>query len=185
LPEGINAAQIEPLDYKLPKDANELEQKLVKSRRLFIPTAREFKAQNSKVNAHEAKQIGELIEAFQRIYAENNIPFHKNSIGVITPYRAQIAQILHVIRERGIDDSFITVDTVERYQGGARDIILISLCTNSASQVQNMISLSSDGVDRKLNVALTRARKHIVVLGNELLLAEAGIYRDLMAWLNE
>jgi DNA replication ATP-dependent helicase Dna2 len=48
-----------------------------------------------------------------------------------------------------------------------------------------MISLSSDGIDRKLNVALTRARKHIVVLGNELLLAEAGIYRDLMAWLRD
>ncbi len=184
LPEGINAAQVEILNYRLPKKASDLEQQLVKSRRLFIPTAREFKGKNSKVNVHEARQIVDLIEAFQRIYAENNIPFHRNSIGVITPYRAQIAQVLHVMQERNIDNSFITVDTVERYQGGARDIILISLCTNSASQVQNMISLSSDGIDRKLNVALTRARKHIVVLGNEPLLAEAGIYRDLMAWLN-
>lgn len=185
LPEGMNEKQIEPLHYTLPENPSDLETQITRSRKLFVPTAREFSLRNSKVNEHEARQVTALIKAFQRIYAASNIPFHKNSIGVITPYRAQIAQILHVMKEKNLDASQITVDTVERYQGGARDIILISLCTNTASQVQNMISLSSDGIDRKLNVALTRARKHIIVLGNETLLEEAGIYKDLMGWLND
>jgi DNA replication ATP-dependent helicase Dna2 len=180
LPKGISQVQLEPLAYQLPENATELEQQLVKSRTIFLPTTPEFKTKNSKINLNEALKIGELISAFQRIYEANNLPFHKNSIGVITPYRAQIAQILNIMQEKNLDTSRITVDTVERYQGGARDIILISLCTNSVSQVKSMISLSSDGIDRKLNVALTRARKHIVVLGNPALLAEAGIYKELM-----
>ncbi len=184
LPKGISQVQTEELKYQLPENASDLEKQLVASRTLFLPTTKEFKGKNSKINLNEALKIGELISAFQRIYAANDLPFHKNSIGIITPYRAQIAQIMHVMQDKKLDTNLITVDTVERYQGGARDIILISLCTNSSSQVQSMISLSSDGIDRKLNVALTRARKHIVVLGNPELLAEAGIYKELMAWLN-
>jgi DNA replication ATP-dependent helicase Dna2 len=91
--------------------------------------------------------------------------------------------IIKLLQEKGIDSSMITVDTVERYQGGARDIILISLCTNSTRQLQQMISLSNDGTDRKLNVALTRARKHLVVLGNEPILSETPIYNALINWL--
>lgn len=183
LPEGSNAAQVETLPFHTVPTTNELVYMLAQKRKCFIDTPRDFKSKNGKVNVHEAEKIGELIVAIQELYQENNIPFHKNSVGVITPYRAQIAQILHVMQEKNINQSLITVDTVERYQGGARDIILISLCTNSPNQVQNLISLSSDGIDRKLNVALTRARKHLVVLGNEALLNTAGIYKELITWL--
>ena len=75
-----------------------------------------------------------------------------------------------------------TIDTVERYQGGAREVVILSLCTNRFSQVQNMISLSDDGVDRKLNVALTRARKHLVIIGNEEILSSYPIYKELIEY---
>jgi DNA replication ATP-dependent helicase Dna2 len=72
---------------------------------------------------------------------------------------------------------------VERYQGGARDIILISLCTNAVGQFESLVSLSEEGVDRKLNVALTRAREHLVILGNRELLRQHPIYEALVGFL--
>ena len=102
------------------------------------------------------------------------------NIGVITPYRAQIAQIRSVLEEKGIDPTGITIDTVERYQGGARDIILISLCTNTIYQLEALSAHSDEGIDRKLNVALTRAREHVIILGNPILLQENDVYRALM-----
>ncbi|MEL6720631.1 MAG: C-terminal helicase domain-containing protein, partial [Bacteroidota bacterium] len=114
-------------------------------------------------------------------YQKNDRQLTENSIGIITPYRAQIAQIRDTLKDANIDLNLLTIDTVERYQGGARDIILISLCTNSLSQLQSLVSLSDDGVDRKLNVALTRARTHLIVIGNEDLLQNDLTYRELMA----
>ncbi|MDX1943454.1 MAG: AAA domain-containing protein [Saprospiraceae bacterium] len=102
------------------------------------------------------------------------------NVGIITPYRAQIAQIRSVLTEKDIDITNITIDTVERYQGGARDIILISLCTNSITQITSLTSLSDEGIDRKLNVALTRAREYVVVLGNPDLLKGNNIYKLLI-----
>ena len=75
----------------------------------------------------------------------------------------------------------MTIDTVERYQGGARDVIILSLCTNSLSQLDSLVSLSHEGVDRRLNVALTRARKHLVILGNQDILKTNPIYGKLIA----
>ena len=95
-----------------------------------------------------------------------------NSIGIITPYRAQIAQIRQQLLAENIDVESLTIDTVERYQGGARDIILISLCTNNFAQLDALVSMSEEGVDRKLNVALTRARKHLVILGQSRIIDE-------------
>ena len=82
-----------------------------------------------------------------------------------------------------VDDDMrnaFALDTVERYQGGARDIILISLCTNTIYQLEALSAHSDEGIDRKLNVALTRAREHVIILGNPILLQENDVYRALM-----
>ncbi len=84
------------------------------------------------------------------------------------------------LQQKGIDVDLITIDTVERYQGGARDIIIISLSTNTVNQFRSLISLSEEGVDRKLNVALTRAREQLIILGNGDLLSGNEVYRELM-----
>ena len=152
--------------------------KTLRERRvLFINTDRDTSNNFNKTNAHEARLIGDLVHAFENIYAKNNKKMHPLSIGVITPYRAQIAQIQAELQSRNFDVSKITIDTVERYQGGARDVILLSLCTNEASQLSSLVSLSEEGVDRKLNVALTRARRQLVVVGNAEILRGSPIYK--------
>ena len=147
---------------------------------IFIPTPSDDTGAIRKVNTHEARLIGRLVGCFRELFTRNGRPLTQESIGVITPYRAQIARIRQVLLEQGIDPDELTVDTVERYQGGARDVILISLCTNSLSQLTSLVSLSEDGVDRKLNVALTRAREHLVILGNPELLRHDPLYARLV-----
>jgi DNA replication ATP-dependent helicase Dna2 len=171
-----------PLSYQLPEDASELERALASRRILFIPTPSDDASPTGKTNLHEALQVVGIAKGFQRIYQASGLPFHSGTMGIITPYRAQIAQIQACLEEAGADLSLLTIDTVERYQGGARDIIVISLCTNSARQLASLVSLSEEGVDRKLNVALTRARQHVIVLGNPEWLGMAGAYGELVKW---
>jgi len=75
----------------------------------------------------------------------------------------------------------VTIDTIERYQGGARNHIIISLAVNDAALLESISNVSEEGIDRKLNVALTRAREHIVVIGNKEILLRKDIYRSLIA----
>ena len=104
-----------------------------------------------------------------------------SSIGIITPYRAQIALLkkcMEILPSAIVEK--ISVDTVERYQGSARDIIIISFCVNRLSQLDALISLSQEGIDRKLNVALTRAKEHIILIGNKALLSTNEVYSQLI-----
>ena len=133
-----------------------------------------------KTNFYEAKMIVQIIQYLQLIRLQNGTQLNPSDVGVITPYRAQIAMIKQQF-EKG--DSFsekITVDTVERYQGGAKNIIILSLCTNQLDQVALLTSYSDDGVDRKLNVALTRARQQIIIIGNATILTQMPLYKTLI-----
>ena len=172
--EGV---QTEAIDLKLPDDFAYPE--LLESRILFVDTKAD-RVGNSKMNAYEAEKIGDYVEGFLDLYKHNALEITTHSIGVITPYRAQIAKIRQVLLDRKVDLSMISIDTVERYQGGARDVILISLCTNDDFQMQSMVSLSEEGTDRKLNVALTRVRNHLVILGNQQILRENPTYGELI-----
>jgi DNA replication ATP-dependent helicase Dna2 len=157
---------------------HEWQRPVLEHRLAFIPTEVDQRSRSRKTNEDEALRVASLVQLFQDIYRPEAAGAGRpRSIGIITPYRAQIARLRETLQQQGIDTRGITIDTVERYQGGARDIILISLCTNTAEQVKTLVSLSEEGVDRKLNVALTRAREHVVVLGNEELLATQPVYR--------
>lgn len=86
-----------------------------------------------------------------------------NQIGVIALYKAQA----HLLRSRideecGVDDGAILVSTVDAFQGGERDIILISCARTSTVGF-------TDNAER-LNVALTRARHHLIIIGNAVAL---------------
>jgi DNA replication ATP-dependent helicase Dna2 len=178
-PQGRQKAS---LAYLMPEGAGELERRLCERRVLFLPTPADDASPTGKTNLHEARLAAQIVQALQRIYAVSGLAFHAFSVGVITPYRAQIAQIQACLTEAGVGPGQVSVDTVERYQGGARDVIVISLCANSARQLASLVSLSEEGVDRKLNVALTRAREQVVVLGNAESLGMNGMYRELMGW---
>lgn len=152
---------------------------IFQNRKLFI-NAPEDEDLNWKTNKYEAAFCLQIIKKILMLYEVNGKSFHGDSIGIITPYRAQIALIHKYLEELPKDITHkITVDTVERYQGGARDIIIISFCVNRLSQLQSLISLSQEGVDRKLNVALTRAREQLVLIGNQELLSTDHVYKSL------
>lgn len=187
LPEQMAAAlrQAQPLSLKLAEDSSPLEQRLCADRVIFLPAPPDDRSATQKTNTYEAELVGEVVQAFQRIYDRQGWPLAPGSLGIITPYRAQIAQIKAVLEQQRAPLDLLTIDTVERYQGGARDVIVISLCTNSLNQLAMLSSLSEEGVDRKLNVALTRARNHIVIIGNEELLNRSDIYRDLLRYCKE
>lgn len=136
---------------------------------------------HQKTNAAEAELAALLVAKFKARYAaEGRIWEPSKSLGIITPWRAQIAQLRATLTAQGIDPDDITIDTVERYQGGAREIILISTCVHSTAQLGQLISLSAEQIDRKLNVALTRARHYVVVLGNAEVLQQDDRYRAFM-----
>ncbi|MBK9017009.1 MAG: AAA family ATPase [Saprospiraceae bacterium] len=176
----VSQKQTAPLAAQLADSPHDWQRMVQRQRFVFLNTPIDRQSPSRKTNRHEAELLAQLVKFFQS--PQFSILNSQFSIGIITPYRAQIAQIQEVMQREGIDCASITIDTVERYQGGARDIILISLCTNAASQMETLISLSEEGVDRKLNVALTRAREQVVVVGNEELLMRNEIYRRLIEW---
>lgn len=149
---------------------------LASCRTVFIPTMSR-NSLNYKINEEEAEKIVEII----RFLKEKRPELASGDIGVITPYRAQISAIRHALEKQDISDDQITVDTVERYQGGAKSVIIISYCVNAMSQIQMLReSTAVDGIDRKLNVALTRAREQVVFLANEELLRHHPLYAALI-----
>jgi len=147
----------------------------------FLPVVSPVALPNQKTAPEEAVEIARLVRYFKDQYASQGKQWRpEHSLGIITPWRAQIAQIRQAIAEAGLDPDELTIDTVERYQGGAREVILISCCVHSVGQLAKLVSLSNEGVDRKLNVALTRAREQVIVLGNPDVLREDERYRDFV-----
>jgi DNA replication ATP-dependent helicase Dna2 len=179
LPENLNSNhQMDALPNEAPNPTNfDLPQELNSRRVVFIPVLKEPMPLSSKTNEEEAIIAINLVKYFRAWYIETPL-----SIGIITPFRAQIATIRSILDQSNLVDNMIQVDTVERFQGGAKDIVIISLCVNSKSQLKQLISKSMDGVDRKLNVALTRAKKHLIVIGNPAILEKDETYDAFMKW---
>ncbi len=144
----------------------------------FLPVMSPDALPHQRTSAEEARWIARLTRHFRQAAQCAGQHWHpERSLGIITPWRAQIAQIRQALAEEGLDPEELTIDTVERYQGGARDIILISCCVHSKQQLRRLVSLSAEGIDRKLNVALTRARERVVMVGNPKVLCEDVHYR--------
>jgi DNA replication ATP-dependent helicase Dna2 len=154
----------------------------------FIGTQRCVDDKSDKINTNEAELTAKIVENVIALYKANGKEFiAEKTLGIITPYRNQIAHIRNHLQLQGIENyEKITVDTVERYQGSQRDIIIISFCINSLYQMKNLVSLTDDGiVDRKLNVALTRAREQMILLGNIELLKTDLVYKALIEYCKE
>ncbi|MGQ1889920.1 AAA domain-containing protein [Thermophagus sp. OGC60D27] len=179
-------------------DNDILSQWLRKRRMVFIPSAFFVRETSEKYNAIEAQVICLVLEQLIKIHGFRNAGEISDHVGIITPFRNQIASIREALEARGLDcfDS-IQIDTVERYQGSQKDFILISLCMNSPSQLEFMAQSRvffnektergkmSVMVDRKLNVMLTRARKQIIITGNEAVLRYDEIYGRLIEHIRE
>lgn len=154
------------------------EQALATSRIIFIPTAADKKP---KVNLEEADHTQKFLKTISRVYGSD---FSSQAVGVVTPYRSQIATMLRsLLMQKEPFAGNVSVDTVERFQGSERDIIILSMAVNKPLQLGMLQSLAvtPDGsVDRKLNVALTRAKQQLVIMGCEEVLNKSDDYAALI-----
>ena len=138
---------------------------------------------SDKVNADEACIVTDLLRRIHRFTAECFDP--DKTVGVIVPYRNQIAMIRQEIEKLDIPAlENISIDTVERYQGSQRDIIIYSLTIQQRYQLNfltaNTFEENGHWIDRKLNVAMTRARKQLILTGNLKVLSHSPIFKQLL-----
>ena len=185
-----------PLAHQLEQTLNynetsedETDDVLKAHRMIFIPSkpCRQLNI-SEKVNTEEARIITDLLRRLYRQLGNNFDP--QKSIGIIVPYRNQIAMIRKEIEKLGIPElEEISIDTVERYQGSQRDIILYSFTIQSRYQLDFLTANTfyEDGqpIDRKLNVAITRARKQLILTGNEPTLRQNQIFAELIDYIKE
>lgn len=185
-----------PLAHQLEQTLNyneasedETDDVLKAHRMIFIPSkpCRQLNI-SEKVNTEEARIITDLLRRLYRQLGNNFDP--QKSVGVIVPYRNQIAMIRKEIEKLGIPElEEISIDTVERYQGSQRDIILYSFTIQSRYQLDFLTANTfyEDGqpIDRKLNVAITRARKQLILTGNESTLRQNQIFAELIDYIKE
>ena len=185
-----------PLAHQLEQTLNyneasedETDDVLKAHRMIFIPSkpCRQLNI-SEKVNTEEARIITDLLRRLYRQLGNDFDP--QKSVGVIVPYRNQIAMIRKEIEKLGIPElEEISIDTVERYQGSQRDIILYSFTIQSRYQLDFLTANTfyEDGqpIDRKLNVAITRARKQLILTGNEPTLRQNQIFAELIDYIKE
>ena len=166
-----------------------LDNALKAHRMIFIPST-PCKQLNisEKVNTDEARIIADLL---RRLYRQMDKDFDpQKSVGVIVPYRNQIAMIRKEIERLEIPAlEGISIDTVERYQGSQRDVILYSFTIQSRYQLDfltaNTFYEEGQPIDRKLNVAITRARKQLILTGNESTLRQNQLFAELIDYIKE
>lgn len=160
---------------------------LLKTRRIvFVATEQPKNSISDKVNLTEAEMIAATVVKIYEIEKANGFVVNK-TVGVIVPYRNQIATVRKAIDNYGIDLLHdITIDTVERYQGSQRKYILYGFTIQRYYQLNfltnNVFEDEQDGciVDRKLNVAMTRAEEHLIMFGNAELLSNNFTFFKLM-----
>ncbi|WP_298650135.1 AAA domain-containing protein [uncultured Proteiniphilum sp.] len=157
-------------------------------RTVFFSTGKvSHPSSSDKINETEADLIIALLTSIRNVYEANGKTFDTGAIGIIAPYRNQIALIKHKLSLAGIPHwEKVMIDTVERYQGSQRDVILISFCANKPYQMNFLCNPNHDGtVDRKLNVTITRARRQLFLVGNAPVLRESPVYAALLDFYRE
>ncbi|WP_281613733.1 AAA domain-containing protein [Flammeovirga sp. SubArs3] len=180
--------QSDEMVWELKEKYTPLEKLLCENRLLFFPTAQLGSETSDKINMEEARKIAKVAVATKKRYLEQKGYFDiDKTLGIIAPYRNQIAAIRQALEEEGMEEAnTLSIDTVERYQGSQREVILISFCANTPFQMQSMLSMTEDGsVDRKLNVAITRAKQQMFFFGSPSILSRSYIHQNLMDWVRE
>ena len=119
-------------------------------------------AREGNTNPAEADRVAEIVEQFVAAGVD------EDDIGVIAPFRAQVAEI-----SRRVD---ATVDTVDRFQGSSEEVIIVSFVATG--------ELSGPIYDdpRRMNVALTRAKKSLVLVGDAGALGSEPFYQRMLEW---
>ena len=155
--------QEDSLHYDLPSQ-DTLDDLLKSHRIIFVPGDTEMTIQ--------------LAQRIHRFYGDGFDP--QKTLGIIVTYRNQIAAIRDALSPYPI-----TIDTVERYQGSQREVIIYDLGVSRLYQLDfltasTLIDDEGQTVDRKLNVALTRARRQMILVGHPAILRQNPLYCQLI-----
>ena len=149
-------------------------------------TGRDFKEQFvgetfGRINRDEAELLLQELEAYIRRIGGQRILDERIDFGVISPYKAQVQYLRARIRANAALRPYrdlMTVNTVDGFQGQERDVIFISLVrANEDGQIGFLGDL------RRMNVAITRARMKLVILGEAETLGRHPFYRELLAYI--
>jgi ATP-dependent RNA/DNA helicase IGHMBP2 len=125
------------------------------------------------------KHLSLYVEQLNGVYTPDNFP----TIGIISPYQQQIKTLKDLITGSPLLDAHnksITVNTIDSFQGQERDIIYISL---TRSNTERNIGFLAD--IRRMNVAMTRAKKKLVVIGDGVTLSRLPFYSDFISYADE
>ena len=124
----------------------------------------------------DTEMVIALAQRIRRFYGERFDP--QKTLGIIVTYRKQIAAIRTAVPD-------VSIDTVERYQGSQREVIIYAVGIDRHYQMDFLTAstfVDDEGqmVDRKLNVALTRARRQMLIVGHSAILRENELFRQLI-----
>ncbi len=137
----------------------------------------------SRMNPAEARlTLQTLKEYFQKI-GKDRILYERIDTGIISPYKGQVRLLRQMLRADPFWKPFrslLTIDTVDGFQGQERDIIVVSLVrSNDQGQVGFLRDL------RRTNVAITRARMKLILIGHRQTLCRHPFYRRLAQYIDE
>lgn len=144
----------------------------------------EFIGENyGRINKPEAElSVGQLKDYVNRIGKDRFLE-ERIDVGLISPYKAQVQYLRQLIKRDAFFKPFrslITVNTVDGFQGQERDVIIISLVrANEEGQIGFLNDL------RRMNVAITRARMKLIILGDASTLTHHAFYRKLYAYIEQ
>lgn len=156
----------------------------------FVATEAPQSSISDKVNENEAEIIAKMVLKIYEHEKSSGFDAEK-TIGIIVPYRNQIATVRNAIDRSGIKMlHHLTIDTVERYQGSQRKYIIYGFTIQKYYQLDFLgsnVFEDFDGsiVDRKLNVAMTRAEEHLFMVGNPAMLSRNYTFAKLLNFLKE
>ena len=133
-----------------------------------------------RINKEEAHLLLQELEAYIQRIGGNRILEERIDFGLISPYKAQVQYLRGKIKGSASlrpYRSLITVNTVDGFQGQERDVIFISLVrANEEGQIGFLNDL------RRMNVAITRARMKLVILGEAATLSHHAFYKKLLEY---
>lgn len=144
----------------------------------------EFVGENyGRINKPEAElSIAQLKSYILKIGKERFLE-EKIDVGLISPYKAQVQYLRQLTRKDNFFKPYrsaITINTVDGFQGQERDVILISLVrANKEGQIGFLNDL------RRMNVAITRARMKLIILGDVSTLTRHAFYAELYRYIEE
>ena len=136
-----------------------------------------------RVNKTEAELTMAVLERYFEKIGKQRILDEHIDVGIISPYRAQVQYLRQQVKKRPFFKpyrSHISINTVDGFQGQERDIILISLVrANAEGQIGFLRDL------RRMNVAITRARMKLIILGDTSTLTQHPFYRKLYRFIEK